>query len=54
MSSGSPFGIGFGGALVMNGFRFFEVVAGVSRKIAMSPAVMPISGFVIYLEHHPI
>ena len=44
MSSGYPFGIGFGGALFMTGFRFFAVSAGVSRRIAMSPAVMPITG----------
>ena len=44
MSSGAPFGISFGGALVMPGFRFFSVSAGVSIRIAMSPAVIQISG----------
>ena len=44
MSIGSPFDISFGGALVMTGFSFFAFSAGVSRIIAMSPAVIPISG----------
>ena len=43
MSSGAPFGISFGGALFMSGFGFFAVSAVVSRRIAMSQAVMPIS-----------
>ena len=44
MSSESSFGISFGGALVMTGFRFFAVLAGVTRRITIIPAVMPISG----------
>ena len=32
MSSESSFGISFGGALVMTGFRFFAVLAGVTRS----------------------
>ena len=44
MSNGAPFGIRFGSALVMPGSRFFAVSDGVSRRIATSPAVMPIYG----------
>ena len=44
MSSEAPFGISFVGSLVMTGFIFFIVSAEVSRRIAMSPAVMPIPG----------
>ena len=44
ISSGSPFGIVLGGALITTGFRFFAVAAGASRKIAMSPAVISIAG----------
>ena len=43
MSSGAPFGIGFGGALVVTRFRFFSVSAGVSRRIVMSQSKMPIT-----------
>ena len=44
MSSGAPFGIGFVGALVMTGFMFFTVSAGVTRRITMSPSAMTIIG----------
>ena len=44
MSSGAPVGIGFGGVLVMTGFSFFAVLSGAIRRIAMSPAVIPITG----------